>query len=356
MASVQLQNRFTANGARIAIDCYNFFSEYSPDTIVHSLAFLLRFNTECMRVYKECPSSINVLARFGDIFYYLYIQKDENWDKYMGSVADTYLLHTGNTDLIDRLRTILDTENDNIENIENIENTPIQRGNPRAFHNDNQNVHNSSFNQSILRVAQNLKETYKPHRFLSSEAIKEDIYERIKRSLSCLVIPDTITIVITRIKNDPSNFNIDCTLEDILVSVWCFICAQENNPKDQLIKRLSEEFTEMKSLCATGHLARLINVIQGFTSREDFQVSICPQVSSLLKSHMEDILRSAPEDIIEGLTDQSESYVTYIIDAIRSKIPEWVSFYSKDILPLISDLATSYLGLPSEESEKILQF
>lgn len=359
MTISQMQNIYTQNGARIAIDCYNHTKEYPPDTVIHSLTFLLRFNTECSRSYRNCPSIYNILIRVSEVFEYVYSQKSNGWEKYMGNLADIYQTYGMQPDLIDRLRTLIDI--------------PPIRGNDgpinkREFHDDNQNVHNSMFNKSVLRASIRLvsmyplENTLKPvSRGNERKAVIGDNkgkpdYREIETILLMKISPNVIDKVLTRIKTDPSTFNIGYTLEQVLGSVWEFITSQPSiKVRSQLVRRLSEEFTEMKSLCATGHLARLINVIQGFTNDPELQVSITESVNykMILKSHMEAILRDAPDEVIDGMIDKTEEYEEYVVTEINKKLEEWIRVYGQEITSHIEDLVCGYCGLSTDSVKKI---
>jgi hypothetical protein len=361
MAIVQMQNIFTPNGARIAMDCYNFFKEYSHESVIHSLTFLLRFNQECHSLYRECPYSDNILFRIESVFNFIYLQKQENWDKHMGSLADIYFTYSNQTDLIDRLRTILDLEAQGNRIQEQRGNQAQgnriqeQRGNQktkRTFYEDNQNVHNHNFNLSVLNACRYLKKIYTPN-----TRNVDHIYSCIKTELSTLINIDTIDTVVNRIRRDPSNFNIDCTLDDILISIWMFIESQPFEIKSQLIQRLSEEFKEMKLLCATGHMSRLINVIQGFTNDPNLQVSISERLNykTILTSYMEALLKEAPDDVLDGIIDKSDLYEAYVIDSINSNLTKWKGSHGPEICDSIDDIVTQYCGLSQESLLNIIK-
>jgi len=61
-------------------------------------------------------------------------------------------------------------------------------------------------------------------------------------------------------------------IADVLNAVWKFIFTSQH--KTELLNRLKEEFEESKESCSTGVLARLVNVLQGFTNDPDLIIKI----------------------------------------------------------------------------------
>ena len=59
-------------------------------------------------------------------------------------------------------------------------------------------------------------------------------------------------------------FTLGLTVNQVLKGLWCLILDRTNiNIQNDLKKRLKEELIEMNGQCTSGHLSRLINVIQG---------------------------------------------------------------------------------------------
>ncbi len=105
-----------------------------------------------------------------------------------------------------------------------------------AIYDDAHNVH--SFNEDVLRVANNIIKTngcpyFRPfdHPFLNRiEAVGD--YQGIN-------------------------------LTQLFAAVYNFIIQSPHRP--ELMRRLGEEMNDAVGLCVTGHICRLVNVLQGFT-------------------------------------------------------------------------------------------
>ena len=98
-----------------------------------------------------------------------------------------------------------------------------------------------------------------------------------------------------------------------------------NSPyRKELIQRLAEELVDMNGLCSTGHLSRLINVIQGFPDTpEDLKIKINPKdeiyasIQSYLNSEIQNSENS--EQLLDYMIDGNQEYLKFIIDKMRIK-------------------------------------
>lgn len=74
-------------------------------------------------------------------------------------------------------------------------------------------------------------------------------------------IQNKIYLSLNRIEIDRSTY-LGNTLSRILVKIWSYI--QNNEFKNELIKRLLQELEEMSGTCSSGFIGRLINTLSGF--------------------------------------------------------------------------------------------
>jgi hypothetical protein len=357
----QLNNVYTQNGARLANDCFNFQREYEAKSVIHSLTYLLKFNDKCKIFIRNTPDTQQILRRITETFESVYTSHQYQYMDILHNLADIYLTYSGLDTLIDRLSTIQYLEETIERNREPIlqqlaQPIPIIRqSQPRKFHEDSQNVHNKDFNISVLTCAKHLKKMFNPSNSLK---LYENDYNSISDSISNYCSQVTITRVFDRIKSDPSTFNIGCTLEDVLLYVWMFIQASNTSDIDELYKRLGEEFTGMVGLCATGHLARLVNTIQGFTTDTDLMVTISPteRISKIIKSLFENHIMNAPEEVINGMTEQTDIYKNYILSFRRENIQEWIRKHGPESLHITRKIIIEYCMLSEyiDESLSIL--
>ena len=112
--------------------------------------------------------------------------------------------------------------------------------------------------------------------------------------------------------------------------------------------RLIEEFTEMKEMCTTGHIARLMNVIQGFTEDENLCIRISgnDQCVAVVKSYLTKSLEECKDDeILDGLLTGSEKYKEFLREKISEKLLEWSKSYGKEMLDRIATTVNLFAGV-----------
>jgi hypothetical protein len=121
-----------------------------------------------------------------------------------------------------------------------------------------------------------------------------------------------------------ATFGIGITLRDTFICLYLWII--EHNNKLDLESRLLDELKEMKGYCTTGRLARLINVIQGYTEDENLMVRINDRdrTYSIVKTFLDKKLKECKnEEVLEGMIDLSEKYKEYIRFILSEIILEW---------------------------------
>lgn len=131
-----------------------------------------------------------------------------------------------------------------------------------------ENVHDVNINQQLSTVLKYLIET------TDINSNTEEIYEELLREEQS----DTLLITaFQRIMFDTSVYD-GKTLLDVLLLVWEQIKISQY--KDELIKRLKEELIEMDKTCSSGHLARLLNVLNGYIDIPIIKISFEQQLRS----------------------------------------------------------------------------
>ena len=81
------------------------------------------------------------------------------------------------------------------------------------------------------------------------------------------------------------------TLCNILIKVYTYIHNQEEDLKQEMIKRLIEELEEMSQTCSTGYVTRLINSISGF-GEFNIRISFEDQITSNFTGRLNSKIRA----------------------------------------------------------------
>ena len=193
---------------------------------------------------------------------------------------------------------------------------------------DTQNVHDSNINQSVLKAAKHLTDTFAP---TSTETVRDEMTKANKRcspwklkSAKERVTNNIVDSCIDSIERNTALFG-EISLTDVLGSLWTFI--EQHEFKEDLKERLLEEFHQMNGYCSTGYLARLINVIQGYTEDENLLVTISNEkrTEAVITSFINRALQeSKDENVIDGMLDKNSAYLKFIDDLFNSKVEEWI--------------------------------
>ena len=215
----------------------------------------------------------------------------------------------------------------------------------KLVYDDSQNSHNSSINKSVVRIACFLCDKYK-HINQS-----DDVFENIINILLVKFPNETETIVenIDFIKTNTSYFDESkkVTLKKVFISVWLWMT--ENIHFLELQNRLIEEMKEMNGYCTTGHLARLINVIQGYEQDENLKIKISLQnqcdavVSQYITSELS--RQCDNEEIQDGMIRGNEVFIKFIKKIIKAKIQEWIKFYGKEAFPYLTKSINTFCNV-----------
>jgi hypothetical protein len=84
---------------------------------------------------------------------------------------------------------------------------------------------------------------------------------------------------------------------------------QHPNDKAELEHRLDEELQEMSGLCATGHLARLVSVTQGFMDQPNIKVDPTDEIYASFSNRVQ---KNISEPLMEEMLDKTDAYRTFL--------------------------------------------
>jgi hypothetical protein len=243
-----------------------------------------------------------------------------------------------------------------IRNLQMRENDIIANQNRRAsVYNDTQNVHNSEINTSVINIASSLvnNKSVTSDMFNIDEELKKYYpeYENHK---------EQINISLERIKKDQTKFKDGITIPMVFDKIIGIIAG-----KPELVKRLGEELYEMNGLCSTGHMARIVNVIQGFNDiPEELKIKINPkdEIYANIQSFISSEIQKSDnyEQIMDDMMDVGENhkrFVNFVSEKMKNKVKELRKDYNDiiDDTTLMLNIEDSLMNyLKSEQNVKII--
>jgi len=196
----------------------------------------------------------------------------------------------------------------------------------KTVYDDSQNVHDANVNETVLTASHRLIEL-----FSETDFDRKEILESLQAiNPSCT---DIVNDVLDRIEIDTSRFSHGddrFSLYNVFSNLWVFITR--NTQRDELKTRLLEEFNEMHAYCSTGHLSRLINVIQGYTEDPKLCIKISEQsqIKAVMSIVIEKILSNAPEDVMDSMIDDQVIFAQFIVKEVNKKLPKLLEEYASN--------------------------
>jgi Leucine-rich repeat (LRR) protein len=164
------------------------------------------------------------------------------------------------------------------------------------IYNDNQNVHNSSIQQSLKKNIIKLLET-KP------EINIDECINEIKYEIS------TCNLIIEYTLDNSIHTELNVTFSDVLLAVWSRI--REHINKQEIIKILNIEMLDSECKCFTGRLTRLVNCLCGFEQDIVYEIDSSEQMSNISKQlyskydNIEDYYKELRKEFLErGYTEE----------------------------------------------------
>jgi hypothetical protein len=222
----------------------------------------------------------------------------------------------------------------------------------KTIYDDGQNVHNSKINKSVI---ENVDKLYITFQYEVNKVDIENIENKLSLSLSSIE-KMKLSGTFHRIQTDPSTFGKNkITMRTIFSCVWLKInTIIEPNIKQELCNRLTEELLEANSLCATGHVSRLINCLVGFFDDIVILADYKDQIKVYVSNHYNKILSTHPkmdliiDEMAEIDVNKKENALNFVDNyGIRNKL--WKEF--KDYLSLqefnkyYDDAKNAYVGV-----------
>jgi len=142
---------------------------------------------------------------------------------------------------------------------------------PRVVYEDNQNVHDTSINNSVWKNIEVLLDDRR-------STCDYDDFDTIRNRLGFLSPAQEKALL--RLYTDRSLFSrrssnrkITVTLWIVFLMVWAYTMESSCSQIEEILGRIREELAEMSGTCATGHLSRLVNVLIGFHPSIEVRIS-----------------------------------------------------------------------------------
>jgi hypothetical protein len=195
-----------------------------------------------------------------------------------------------------------------------------------SIYDDGQNVHNTTINETTLKTASELIKKYNPkNRVLNFTYYKTKNFNELQ-----LKNIEKIDKAIHRINTDTSTFGKGFNLYTVYQSLLNLI--EQHNQKRDLEERLIDELIDMSEKCSTGHLSRLINVLQGFETDLEVKVkiNINDEVYAKIKHLIEKEIMNQEnmDELMEDMLSENKTiYIKFVKDTINKNIDEIVKEY-----------------------------
>lgn len=307
LPSLQFQNRIYR-----ALDTYTHPTQFTLLQCVQGIGVLLEHNS-FRKIFRHHPSREDLQERIQNLLIQARAEQDQQcireiYDiRYRTNIV-LPVLPDQNHELYAQPRRRKTTEKFTLENIAS----------------DKENVHNSAINNSVKEVVQNICSDY---------PCRTDLLESIRTKLSTRKSwrPEN-NETLNFIRKNPSSFGINCTLRDILYSIFLWITSHRGEQREELLNRLNEELVDMHKMCSTGHMARLVNVLQGYTTNQRYiiGIDIPKEIRKDVFTTLTDSLKNAPEDVIDGIVDKTPEYLEYIDKTSKENRVKWVERFGEE--------------------------
>lgn len=208
---------------------------------------------------------------------------------------------------------------------------------------DKQNVHHTGINESIKQNVIKLVKLYEEKQVLNELKIIEEIQNTlIKRKSWNFKNFKSLDFIRTNI----STFGIDVTLKRLLICLWFHINTVLIEHKEELLDILNEELTEMSGTCSTGHMSRLINVLQGFDdslniqTREGVEIYIKRYIYNCLSQEV----KKAPESVIDSIMEKPEIYKNYVTEISEVYKKVWMEKFGSEHSIFIDKVVEEFIN------------
>lgn len=343
----QLSFGYTQQSLTLAINVYNFPEDYKKRyrLRIRSMRYILQHRT---RLPNICPSPRQILNHLEQLLRHI---RDNNLsNQLLFEIVDIIQEHfPGRAN--EFLNYIRDEESDSEDEIDEqifVQDEPKKK--IRTVYEDSQNVHDTKINKSVIHATKTLYKMYQDKiQIFEGANIGNDKIDLLtsfsgilksSHQNKAILIDNTMRYF----RDSVATFGIGIGLADTFKSL-CFWIYERKEYKTELENRLLEEFTGMKGMCTTGHLARLINVVQGYTDDENLCIRISDkaQLQASVKKYLTSSLQECTDDtVLEEMMTGGETYKKYIRKLVSEKLDIWMKDYGNDSLTTIMETINQF--------------
>ncbi len=211
---------------------------------------------------------------------------------------------------------------------------------------DSQNVHNTIINERVKKLIMTL---CKDHPMPSQPKLDGKPFMNVLPTLLCRH-PNwnhaKNSKSLSFIQKSEGRFGIGLTLHEMLYALISFIQTRAKDEQNELYAILNQELTSMSGKCSTGHMARMLNVVQGFSERYDLtRVVDRTLIKSVLVGALNDLLKEeckTNDDLLIGMVSKSEEYTSFLTKAYEQTKPKLLEQFGEEHSDTIDSLFSDY--------------
>lgn len=281
------------------------------------------------RFYRNLPTKLEIDTRLQNLSYEIY---NSNNTQLVHELLDTALEIGTSLPAVETQRNLFREYERQI---------PVETTKPIAdlyslknITEDSQNVHHTSINEHTKTVVRQIVADYPPQNSAWS-ILKSELQKRYSWKSTN---QDTLKFIY----ENTCGFTIGITLKQLTISVFLFVANQEEEIREQMYQRFNEELDEMRGKCSTGHMSRLVNILQGFSDRYTIQIQPKQEIKSFIYHYLTKRLQDAPETIQEGMIDHTLEFKNYILTDEHRKF--FTSRFGTEHTEFIDECMTEYVA------------
>jgi len=316
-------NGYHLQGSHHAINIFRSCTEYPDRIVVNGLRYLFQYHRRDNGYIERFVSRDMMNERLEHLFA-LYVTREpsEATTYVLSELADIALqFHPPVAQaMLNQVREI------GIEHPARHTRAPESK---RTVYNDSQNVHNTQINNSVLDIVKHLCSNYR----VEQDKYKDICPYIVSQLRAKFGVNERTEDIVKQLFDSSATFGIDTTLGDIIVSLWKWVLVQPHENRDGIFQRLHDELQDMHSVCSTGQMARLVNVMQGFTGDErlTIRISAKEQCRAVVYAYLTRSLQECTDPaIVEGMLDKTPEFRLFVHDTVLARRSVWKDEYGDE--------------------------